>query len=160
MSIVTSESAAAPASAVSSEPLVASLASGMRLVPARVGRPGSVQTIHIECPSWCTQDHVEDWQYDIEDIEHTGARFSVEVPTMAGDEALYEWYGRVSSDPWSSDVRMRSAHVLVGDCSREDARLTPDMTDELADRVIAYGLELRAAARVARQASQGGVSAV
>jgi len=155
VSIVAPESAP-----VSPQSLVASLAPGMRLAPARVGRPGHVQTIHIECPTWCTQNHVEDWQYDMEDIEHTGARFSVEVPTMTGDEALYEWYGRVSSDPWSSDVRMRSAHVLVGDCSREDARLTPDMTDELADRVIAYGLELRAAARVARQASQGGVSAV
>ena len=157
---VAHEVPAIPALVSPQPPVAASLTPGMRLVPARVGRPGSVQTVYVECPSWCTQDHVEDWQYDMEDIEHTGARFSVEVPTMTGDEALYEWYGRVSSDPWSSDVRMRSAHVLVGDCSREDARLTPDMTDELADRVIAYGLELRAAARVARQASQGGVSAV
>lgn len=155
MSIVAPESAP-----VSPQPSVAGLAPGMRLAPARVGRPGNVQSIYVECPSWCTQDHVEDWQYDIEDIEHTGARFSVEVPTMAdSSEPLYEWYGRVSSDPWSSDLRMRSAHVLVGDCSREDARLTPDMTDELADKVIAYGLELRAAARVARQASQPGAPA-
>ncbi|MEU1434009.1 hypothetical protein ABZ438_07910 [Streptomyces sp. NPDC005786] len=155
MSIVAPESSSVvPATPVGVSP-------GMRLVPARVGRPGKVQSIYIECPSFCTQDHVDDWQYDIEDIEHTGARFSVEVPTMAdGGDPLYEWYGRVSSDPWSSDARMRSAHVLVGDCSREDARLTPDMTDELADKVIAYGLQLRAAARVARQTSQAGTPAV
>src|ERR1044072_4095687 len=128
---------------------------GHRLVPALIGRPGHVQTIGIPCPNWCSQDHVDDWQYDAEDIEHYGPMFGTQVPSVLNEEtALYQWYGRVNSDPGSDDPRLRAAHVLVGDCSREDAQLTPDMTDDLADELIAFSLKLRAAARTARLANQ------
>jgi hypothetical protein len=151
MATVAPEHIAAPVPAPATP---VTLPAGHRLAPARVGRPGSVQTIAIPCPAWCSQDHVDDWQYDVEDIEHYGPMFGVQVSTILNDTALYEWYGRVNSDPGSSDPRLRAAHVLVGDCSREDAQLTPDMTDELADELIAFGLKLRAAARTARLANQ------
>lgn len=145
---VVDERVAAPATPVTLPP-------GHRLVPARVGRPGNVQTIGIPCPEWCSQDHVDDWQYDVEDIEHYGPMFGVQVPTVLDeDTALYEWFGRVNSEPGSHDPRLRGTYVLVGDCSREDARLTPDMTDALADELIAFALRLRAAARTAREANQ------
>ena len=145
---VVDERTTAPAAPVTLPP-------GHRLVPARVGRPGRVQTIAIPCADWCTRDHVDDWRYDVEDIEHCGPMFGAQVATLLDeDTALFDWYGRLNSDPGSSDPRLRAAHVIVGDGSRDDAHLTPDMTDELADELIAFALRLRGAARTAREANR------
>lgn len=55
--------------------------SGTRLVPALVGRSTDRGTIvHIECPDWCTVDHVADRSVFLEDINHQGAPASLRLP--------------------------------------------------------------------------------
>src|SRR5690606_3060292 len=55
--------------------------SGTRLVPALVGRSNNPGTIvHIECPDWCTVDHVADRALFLEDINHQGAPASLRLP--------------------------------------------------------------------------------
>lgn len=144
------EHASAPASSVTPE-----VPAGFRLVPARIGRRDRKQIVQIPCADWCTEDHVGNFQYDLEDVSHLGAMFGVQVATMSDpDTAAHEWFARVAADPAASDPRMRAAHVLVGNGSALDAYLTPGMTDELADEVIEFGLKLRAAAAAAREANQ------
>ena len=124
-----------------------------RLAPALIGRPGSAQTVYVPCPEFCTDNHSVDRQVAVEDITHGSDMFSVSVPTMAApDTDHYMLFARVSSDPASEDPRMRAAHVLVGDCSAEDAYLTPGMTDEAAADLIAFAMRMKDLARTARAA--------
>ena len=126
---------------------------GHRLVPARIGTWRRNQIAYISCPSWCSMDHTAD-PCALEDITHYGDLAGVLVPTLADpDTALFEWYTRVSSDPVSDDPRFRSAHVLVGDGSADEARMTPKMAEEFADDLIRFASQVRTAARIARDAT-------
>lgn len=149
MTTVMPERAAAPAASVTS-----SVAAGLRLVPAQVGRPGSAQRVHIECPSWCVLDHSVERVVALEDVSHRGGVHFAQVPTMGDDfYSAFEVYSQLYSDPASDDPRMRVAAVAVTDGSR-DAYLTPDMADAAADELIAFALRMKKAARVARQANE------
>lgn len=121
-----------------------------RLVPASIGRPGSVQRVWIPCADWCVLDHAEDRQVAVEDVSHRGTVAFAQVPTM-GDDAysVFELYSQLYSDPASEDPRMRAAAVVVTDGSN-DAYLTPDMADEFADGLVAFAEQVRALARTAR----------
>lgn len=126
---------------------------GIRLVPARIGTWSRNQIAYIECPTWCTEDHAAD-PYALEDIAHYADMSGVQVATFLDEHtALYQWWVRIEADPVSEDPRMRAAHVLVGDDSRDEARLTPDMAEELADDLITFAAQIRMAARTARSAS-------
>lgn len=128
---------------------------GFKLVPARTGRGDRKQICYIECPLWCTDDHVANWQYDLEDVSHYGDIDSMQVPTMTDpDTALYEWHTRMASDPTASEPSLRAAHVLISDSGAVDARLTPDAADEVADELIGFASAIRHAARSARLANQ------
>lgn len=127
---------------------------GYKLAPARIGRGDRKQIIYIECPNWCTQDHVENFRYDVEDITHYGDMSSVIVPTMTSDHAHFVWSVQVSSDPTASEPSLRGAHVLIDDEDTDTARLTPDMADELADELIGLASDIRHAARTARLHNQ------
>lgn len=132
---------------------------GHRLVPARIGRKGRMQIVYVECPVWCTEDHVANFQYDVEDITHYGDIDGVAVPTMLNpDEAHFTWSTRVASDPAAAEPSLRAAHVLVDDGSPIEARLTPEMADDLANELIAFAAQIRAAARTARLANHVGDS--
>lgn len=125
---------------------------GYRLAPAALGAPSQGQRIiHIDCPNWCTQDHVAGFQYYIEDFSHSGDDYTVLVPSFLNEGvAVYEWSARVNLDLEDSDPRMRSAHVRLEDSTSIDAYLTPEMADEAADDLIRLALKLRSAARTAR----------
>jgi hypothetical protein len=123
-------------------------------VPASVGRPGRVQTIHIECPSWCIVDHVENREVAVEDITHYGPGAFVQVPTMDDDlTARHELYVNIMSDPVSDDPRMRAAHLVVSNASPDDAHLTEAQSEELADELVRMAKDIRAALRVCRAAN-------
>ncbi|MFJ4932349.1 DUF6907 domain-containing protein [Streptomyces pseudovenezuelae] len=125
-----------------------------RLVPARIGRPGRVQTVHVACAPWCVLDHLDERQVAVEDISHRGAPDHVQVPTMTDDfYSAFEMYAQVYSDPASDDPRMRVAAVVVTDGSR-DAYQTPDMADETADELIAFAMRMKEMAAVARLANR------
>jgi hypothetical protein len=124
---------------------------GHRLMPARIGRMGRMQTVYVECPVWCTQDHVANWNYDVEDITHYGDMAGMTVPTMLDpDVAHFTWSTRVACDPAAPEPSLRAAHVLIDDENPDEARLTPDMADELASELIAFAAQIRSAARTAR----------
>ncbi|MDQ0758738.1 DUF6907 domain-containing protein [Streptomyces canus] len=125
-----------------------------RLVPARIGRPGRVQTVHVPCPAWCVLDHLDERQVAVEDISHRGAPDHAQVSTMTDDfYSAFEVYTQVYSDPANEDPRMRVAAIVVTDGSR-DAYQTPDMADETADELIAFAMRLKEAAGIARLANQ------
>ncbi|MBT2429423.1 hypothetical protein J7F02_28355 [Streptomyces sp. ISL-112] len=101
-------------------------------------------------------DHVDLHEQRLEDVTHWGEFFGAQVSTLLDDNTAYcELFGRVNADPSHPDPRMRAAHVLLGNGSVQDAFLTPDMADETADELIEFAVKLKAAARVARAANQG-----
>ncbi len=121
-----------------------------RFVPASVGRPGRVQTVQILDPHFCVLDHVTERMVAVEDISHRGTPDCVQVPTMGDDlYSAFEVYAQLYADPTADDPRLRVAAVTVTDGSRE-AYLTPDMTDETADELIAFAMRMKEMARVAR----------
>jgi hypothetical protein len=65
--------------------------------------------------------------------------------------SAFEVYAQLYSDPTADDPRLRVAAVTVTDGSRE-AYLTPDMTDEAADELIAFAMRMKEMARTARLA--------
>ncbi|MFJ3289964.1 DUF6907 domain-containing protein [Streptomyces sp. NPDC086669] len=124
-----------------------------RLVPARIGSFASSQVAFIECPAWCTEDHMDSPSYLV-DIDHTGDVCAVQVPTfMEGDDDHF-WTARLEASPSSKDQRTRDAHLMVGDDQRFEARLTADDAERLADDLIAFAAQLRALARTARLHNQ------
>ena len=125
-----------------------------RFVPASIGRPGRVQTVHLACPSWCVLDHRAEPVVAVEDVSHRGAPDHAQVPTMNDDfYSAFEIYAQLYSDPASDDPRMRVAAVVVTDGSN-DAYQTPDMADETADGLIAFAMRIKEAASIARLANR------
>jgi hypothetical protein len=127
---------------------------GHRMVPATVGWPGRQTTILIECSTWCTVDHVNDWVHALEDLDHYSQfeGWSTDCILQPGDE-VHALYTRVHSDPIHENPAMRQAHVLLGDGNPTDAYLTPEMAERCADELIALAADIRNAARTARQSN-------
>ncbi|MBV2357821.1 hypothetical protein KUM39_26275 [Streptomyces sp. J2-1] len=136
---------------------------GCRLVPATIGRDrNSTTVVYIECPNWCIHDHLAERESNVEDIRHYGEMGGVEVLTFLDDDFSYSsWGARLEVDPAAGDARLREAHILVNEeSSPEEARLTPDMAETLADELIGLASHLRHLARSARlhNQAQGGDS--
>lgn len=129
---------------------------GRHLAPLALGVPGAEQRIvYIECPDWCTTNHLSEWVHFLEDVDHSGEEFAVHVPTFSRDgEPAYTLTATVGSDSMSPDSRMRAAHVIVGDEGSVDAYLTPEMADSTADDLDRLAAKLREAARTARLHNQ------
>lgn len=123
-----------------------------RLVPAKVGQNGRVQTVYIECPSWCVVDHADRVNY-LEDVMHYSDFDVVQVATLTDDDTAHsEVMVNISADPTARDSWRRSAHLVVNtNGSPSDAYLTPTMADDLADEMIAFAAQLRHKARLVRQ---------
>lgn len=126
---------------------------GHRLVPARIGTWDRNQIAYIECPNWCTEDHLESPSY-IEDIDHATLSQGITVPTFIECDDDHYWTSRLEADPNSDDERMRDVHVVAGDDSRFEARLTAEMAEQLADELIGFASQLRHQARTCRLANQ------
>jgi hypothetical protein len=124
---------------------------GHRLVPAAIGRPGRVQTAWIPCPSWCVVDHAENREVALEDVTHYGPGSFVQVPSMLDDStAVHEIYVNITSDPVHEDPRMQAAHLVVSNCSPDDAHLTEAQGEELAGELERMAGEIRQALAVCR----------
>ncbi|MFD9430334.1 DUF6907 domain-containing protein [Streptomyces sp. NPDC060002] len=128
---------------------------GSRFVPAALGKPADGQVIvYVECPLWCTQDHIKDWVQHAEDIDHWGddsANWDSDCITRPGERML-ALDARLHSDPVAADPRLRAAHVLMDDETTQ-VFLTPEMADKTADDLIAMAAQLRHLAQRARQAN-------
>ena len=137
---------------VSASPVTAGVVP--RLVAASIGRPGRVQTVYIECPTWCHVDHLENREVAVEDITHYGPGGGLQVPTMLNDDyAVHEWYVNIISDPADADPRMRAAHLVVANGSPNDAHLTDEQGEELAVELERMAADIRAALAVCRTAN-------
>lgn len=129
------------------------VAPGSRLVPARVARANeSGVIVYIECPNWCTEDHVEEYVANVEDVMHRGDMARAEVASFLNDTTLiYALNARLEADPIARDTRLRGAHVTVWeDGGPETAELTADMAEELADDLVGLAARLRHLARTVR----------
>ncbi|MGW2082117.1 DUF6907 domain-containing protein [Streptomyces sp. NPDC001939] len=125
-----------------------------RLVAALIGRRGGSQTVFVQCPSYCTEPHGTEAELAVEDISHASAMFGIQVPAMlAPNSVALELVARVYADPAHEDERMRDAHIMVGDGTREDAHLTPAMADELGSELRAFTARLSSAIQTARRAN-------
>lgn len=127
-----------------------------RLVPAKVGPLGRVQTVWIPCPTWCVVDHLEHAGV-LEDVMHYSDADILQVATLLDDDTAHsELYANISLDPTAADPRLRVSHIVINDGAQDDAYLTPDMAEELADDLIAFGAQLREKARLVRLHNKAG----
>lgn len=125
---------------------------GFRLVPALIGTRRVNHIAYIECPVWCTEDHT-DYPYTLDDIAHQGdddAEARVRSFAIDPSVATFAWSARLYSDPSATDPRMRAVHVMLTDETGLDAHATPEMTDQLADEMVAFAGQLRHRAQAAR----------
>jgi hypothetical protein len=126
---------------------------GYRFAPAKVGRSEATSIIAlIECPVWCAEDHVDEPQRAVEDIMHTSRPAHVSTTSFLQRGTVSELYASVQADPVADDPRLKAAHVVVDDGGNENAYLTPEMAEGLADEMIGFASELRHLARIARLA--------
>lgn len=130
-----------------------------RLVPARVGRTNDTSVIvYVECPTWCTEDHVAESVGDAVDISHSSGSEGLYVRSLLKTVPTHELFAAIQSDPAASDPRLRQAHIVVEDRGNEYAHLTPEMTEELADKAVSFASHLRQLARTARLHNSAGDS--
>lgn len=132
---------------------------GFRLVPAKVGHSNDTSVIaYIECPNWCTEDHVKESVVDIADVMHRGDAATVSVLTGIEHQlrkVTHQLFAYLESDPVAPRGNlMNSVHIAVEDGGNEYAFMTPEMAESLADEMIGFASDLRHQARTARLANQ------
>lgn len=118
-------------------------------VPAPHLRPALVndRRVLVECPSWCTMDHVAENERHLEDIEHAGELSAIVIP---GGEPGYRLLAhiRLSADLFATDPADRLPVVVVDDGS-EGFRLTPPQARQYAARLIAHAEQVQMLAQQA-----------
>lgn len=125
---------------------------GVRLVPALIGKRDREQLVYIECPAWCTEDHVAEPETHVEDISHKTRAASIHSLSVVKTGIVHALYATVRTDPASDDPRLRAAHIVIDD-ETEDAYMTPEMAEEFADSLISFASDVRQKARTARLAN-------
>lgn len=115
-----------------------------RFVPAVVRG----QRIMIECPGWCTVDHVESPEGFLDDVWHAGDYADLNAPRIGKDAELV-LFARLGIDPYASEPERRQAFVTV-DGGDEGSYMTPDLADEFAANLEAFAEQIRSMARTAR----------
>ncbi|MFG2328279.1 DUF6907 domain-containing protein [Streptomyces sp. NPDC048604] len=115
-----------------------------RFVPAVV----SGTEIQIQCPAWCTIDHVADSNGCIEDVWHSSDHVDLKLPHLGDSDDLFT-YAYLGLDPTSSIPGRRKPFVLVED-GGEGYHMSPDQADRFADNLEAFAARIREMARVAR----------
>lgn len=116
---------------------------GYRLVPALVGRstePGTI--VYVECPDWCTVDHVASRNVFLEDINHEGERAALQLPSDYSAPAPVEVY--LSQWPASQDEKGLTR--LAVDVDYEVSTYGRTAALAFADQLVAFAANVRALA--------------
>ncbi|MCP9997818.1 hypothetical protein LUX34_23020 [Streptomyces werraensis] len=113
---------------------------GYRLVPALVGRstdPGTV--VYVECPVWCTVDHVADRSVFLEDINHQGESAQLTLTTLHPARVPLEVY--LSWWPASDDTAGEPCLAVDLDSEVDVYGRTAALA--LADQLVAFAENVR-----------------
>jgi hypothetical protein len=111
---------------------------GYRFVPALIGRstdPGVIA--HVECPSWCTVDHVASRSGFLEDLNHEGDRRAMSFTPSNGARVPVEVY--LSQWPGTHEPQTQLAVDL--DYEVENYDRTAALA--LADQLVAFAADVR-----------------
>lgn len=120
-----------------------------RIVPALIDS----QRVFLECPIWCTIDHVRENQKFLVDVWHSGNFADLEAPRSSGIPDLLA-YARLGIDPFSSDETMRRPFLFVEDgSSAKGSYLDADNAEKFADNLVAFAEKIRAMGRVLKAAT-------
>ncbi|MFB7605256.1 DUF6907 domain-containing protein [Streptomyces gardneri] len=121
-----------------------------RLVPTSI----SGARVHIECPSWCTNDHSTDRALSAEDLWHGSEYEDLMAPVIdRADTTDVVLFARLGLDPGSQNPLRRSPFIVVADSS-DATNMTPDGADVFADNLEAFAAQIRQLARAARGGTQ------
>jgi hypothetical protein len=113
------------------------------IVPALVDG----QTVYLECPTWCTIDHVRDNQKFLVDVWHSGPFTDLEAPRRDSTPMLLA-YARLGIDPFSEDETMRRPFIFVEDGgSAEGSYMDAEHAEQFADNLAAFAEQIRSMAR-------------
>jgi hypothetical protein len=104
--------------------------------------------IYVECPDWCTVDHVDENANHVEDVWHAGDYADLEASRINGRSDLVA-FARIGVDPQSNDPDMRNPFVVVDD-GGEGFYMTPEQADQFAANLDAFADRIRAMARTAK----------
>ena len=121
---------------------------GHRLVPALIGTRKNSHVAPIQCPQWCTEDHLAEPTM-FEDITHTSKSEDVGISSFLKQDGSLLMYAMLQADPAATDPRLRQAHVGIEHEGVPDVH-TPEMAEAFADDLIAFALQVRGLARTAR----------
>jgi hypothetical protein len=133
---------AIPAPAVATSAPAASVTP--RISPALVNG----QRVWLECPSWCTEDHVAANERHLEDVCHGSRAADLIVPRQDGSARLMLLTRLIAGDYGSDEDREPLVTVDVDDV--QGMYLSPKEADDFADGLVAFAEEIRALARTAR----------
>lgn len=101
------------------------------------------QTVYLECPTWCTIDHVRENQKFLEDIWHTGPFADLEMPRRNGAPSLLA-YARLGIDPFSRDEEMRRPFIFVEDGDTAvGSYMEAEHAEQFADNLVAFAEKIR-----------------
>lgn len=124
---------------------------GLSIVPALVD---GVQ-VAVACPAaWCTENHTGENTGHLGDVSHTGASVDLYAPSFRGGFDDLFAYAHLTQDLYSKNPKERAAHIRVEDGGGEESPLTPDQADAFAGNLTVFAGQIRALARVARQAAE------
>ncbi|WP_432190179.1 DUF6907 domain-containing protein [Streptomyces sp. Tue6028] len=102
--------------------------------------------MYVECPTWCSTDHVAENVRLLEDLSHSGEAADLAIPGGPGYRLLA--HARLGLDPFTEDVSERQPYVLV-DNQSEPFVLRPVEAEVFADRLEVFAARVRALARSA-----------
>jgi hypothetical protein len=115
-----------------------------RLRPALVNG----QRCWLECPPWCTEDHVAANERHLEDVCHTSGVADLVAPRLGGAPQLLLMTRLIAGDGGSERDRRSQVTVDVDDVN--GMYLDPDEADVFAADLVAFAGQVRELARIAR----------
>lgn len=113
---------------------------GFRLVPALVGRssePGTI--VYVECPDWCTVDHVAARSVFLEDVSHQGERQGMSLSPSRGERVPVEVY----LSQWPASGHDEGRPFLAVDVDYEVNAYDRTAALALADQLVAFAENVR-----------------
>ncbi|OLZ72544.1 hypothetical protein AVW11_03900 [Streptomyces amritsarensis] len=120
------------------------ISAGPRLAPVFV----QGQRILIECPAWCTVDHIASDEISLADVWHGSDYANLSAPRMGMDPELV-LFARLGIDSYSSKPELRDSFVVIGD-GAEGYYMAPDQADQFAANLVAFAAQIQAMADTAR----------
>jgi hypothetical protein len=97
----------------------------------------------VECPRWCTVDHVKDSENFIEDIWHAGDYADLKVPQLKRKTDLFA-FARLGLD---DDTNTPIVHV---DDNSEGFDMSPEQAEQFADNLNAFADAIRGMVKTAK----------